>query len=57
MIILVIPPWALNIKDFLSFINTGTVRAWSLFETLLLILLHVVRYFLAALMNLLAHQL
>ncbi|KAG1720958.1 hypothetical protein EDD22DRAFT_937613 [Suillus occidentalis] len=32
MIILVIPPWALNIKDFLSFINTGTVFPGSLDE-------------------------
>jgi hypothetical protein len=43
MIILVIPPWALNNMDFISFIDTGAVRALSLFETMLLILLHVVR--------------
>jgi hypothetical protein len=41
MIILVIPPWALNNKDFISFIDTGAVRTLALFETLLLLLLHV----------------
>jgi hypothetical protein len=29
MIILVIPPWALDNMDFISFINTGPVRAFA----------------------------